>query len=116
MVAIIFFNDACSSAFRRQKRSLTYFHTNRQKETRFNNSKAKNSDGKWVILPSKDHLMHKLTEKTQERLFLCKKMGESGDYSIFCRIFATDFLLRNAYEAIRRISALRREHREGQGL
>jgi hypothetical protein len=60
--------------------------------------------------------MHKLTGNTQERLFLCKKMGESGDYSIFCRIFATDFLLRNAYEAIRRISALRREHREGQGL
>ena len=48
--------------------------------------------------------MHKLTGNTQERLFLYKKMGESGDYSIFCRIFATDFLLRNAYEAIRRIS------------
>ena len=60
--------------------------------------------------------MYKLAEKYHEKLFLCKKMGESGDYSIFYRIFATDFLLRNAYEAIRRISALRREHREGQGL
>ena len=38
--------------------------------------------------------MHKLTEKSQERLFLCKKMGESGDYSIFCRIFATDFFIK----------------------
>ena len=62
------------------------------------------------------YLMYKLAGNKQERLFLCKKMGESGDYSIFYRSFATDFLLRNAYEAIRRISALRRKHREGQGL
>ena len=45
-------------------------------------------------------LMYKIAGNKQERLFLCKKI----------------FLLRNAYEAIRRISALRREHREGQGL
>jgi hypothetical protein len=38
--------------------------------------------------------MHKLAGNTQERLFLCKKMGESGDYSIFCRIFATDFFIK----------------------
>jgi len=38
--------------------------------------------------------MYKLTGNKQERLFLCKKMGESGDYSIICRIFATDFFIK----------------------
>ena len=47
--------------------------------------------------------------------FLRKKMKECADLSDFCSIFARE-LKGNDYEAIRRISALRREHHEGQGL
>ena len=69
-----------------------FIQTNRKRYVLTGN-KVKSSDERWVIQRLIGLLMHKLTEKSQERLFLCKKMGESGDYSIFCRIFATDFFI-----------------------
>ena len=46
---------------------------------------------------------------------LCKKMGKIIDFSDICRTFARN-KKGKVYETIRRISALRRKYREGQGL
>ena len=48
--------------------------------------------------------------------FYAKRWEKVAIIQYFAVSLQPIFLLRNAYEAIRRISALRREHREGQGL
>ena len=48
-------------------------------------------------------------------VFLCKKTRDYCGLSDICSNFATDYKTKR-YETIRRLAALRREYREGQGL